>query len=196
MIRIRFDIRTWWHAGAGRGTGQLLDALVVKQGGLPYLPGRTVKGLIRDAVRKAETWGHLDGGTCERLFGSNTLGTKVHACETHQGVLDFDDGLMDPALVAWLGHGACAPYRERLFGEMHATAICQHRGQALKESLRGIEVTVPLTLYAPVHLNRTTDEDWPRILSVALPLIRGLGQARHRGLGRVVVTLEEVPHAA
>ena len=170
MKRICFDIRTWWHAGAGRGTGQLLDALVVKQGeGLPYLPGRTVKGLVRDAVYKAEVWGHLAAGTCERLFGTNTLNTKVHACETRKGALDFDDGVMEPSLTGWLNQKGSEVYRELLFSELHATAICTRRGSALKGSLRSIEVAVPLKLYAPIHVNRETEGHWPDVLTKALP---------------------------
>lgn len=40
-----------WHCGSGLGAGADVDALVVKdKNKLPYVPGKTIKGLIREAV--------------------------------------------------------------------------------------------------------------------------------------------------
>ena len=38
-----------WHCGSGMAAGAELDALVIKDGrGLPYIPGKTIKGLFRE----------------------------------------------------------------------------------------------------------------------------------------------------
>ncbi|EDN71906.1 hypothetical protein BGS_0240 [Beggiatoa sp. SS] len=48
----------------GVGGGAVLDELVHKDGyGLPCLPGRTIKGLLRDGSVSAEMWGLLSGRT-------------------------------------------------------------------------------------------------------------------------------------
>ena len=40
-----------WHCGSGLAAGADVDALVIKdKDGLPYVPGRTIKGLLRDAA--------------------------------------------------------------------------------------------------------------------------------------------------
>lgn len=40
-----------WHCGSGLAAGADVDALVVKdRDGLPYVPGKTIKGLVREAV--------------------------------------------------------------------------------------------------------------------------------------------------
>ena len=50
MTRLRFEIQSFWHAGSGRGDGAVADATVLRsRAGLPILPGRTVKGLLREA---------------------------------------------------------------------------------------------------------------------------------------------------
>ena len=38
-----------WHCGSGMAAGAELDALVIKDGrGFPYIPGKTIKGLLRE----------------------------------------------------------------------------------------------------------------------------------------------------
>jgi hypothetical protein len=65
-------------------------------------------------------------------------------------------------------------------------------GTAAETSLRGQEVIVPLTLMAEIFdlPGVEAPPDWPDLLEVALPLLRGLGETRNRGFGRVVATLE------
>ncbi len=87
---LTIEIHAYWHAGSGRGEGMGLDATVVRtRGGLPYLPGRTLKGLMRDASQLAENLGHLQPvGRTEWLFGSplpqpsQTAGTSYDAQQT------------------------------------------------------------------------------------------------------------------
>ena len=179
------------------GSGNLLNALVVKDAAdLPILPGRTVKGLVRDAVWKAETWGHLPEGASERLCGRSTILKPAHPNECEPGALAFDNATLPADLAAWLSHSSQKETREGLFGELHATAIEVESSRAVSGSLRGIEVTVPLVLRADLDvIYPDRAGDWMNELKTALPLLRGLGGSRHRGLGRVVVTLEEVDHA-
>lgn len=48
-ITIRFFSQ--WHCGSGTSAGADVDELVVKdKNGMPYIPGKTLKGLIREAV--------------------------------------------------------------------------------------------------------------------------------------------------
>ena len=40
-----------WHAGSGLSSGAEADAVVIKDSNnLPYLPGKTIKGLVKDAL--------------------------------------------------------------------------------------------------------------------------------------------------
>jgi len=68
--------------------------------------------------------------------------------------------------------------------------------QGTDQSLRGMEVTIPLRLTAnlytlqpkPLQPNQSMD-DWQDTLAKCLPLIRAVGTSRSRGLGRVSVEL-------
>jgi len=197
-MQLNFDIRTWWHAGAGRSSGNLLNALVVKDAAdLPILPGRTVKGLVRDAIWKAESWGHLAQGTSERLCGRSTILDPSHPNECQPGALAFDNATLPAELAAWLSHPDQEITRQGLSGELYATAIEEISSRAASHSLRGVEVSVPLVLQAGLDvIYPERAGDWINDLKTALPLLRGLGGSRHRGLGRVVVTLQEVDHVS
>ena len=53
MKTIKYTIRFFsqWHCGSGTSAGADVDELVVKdKNGMPYIPGKTLKGLIREAV--------------------------------------------------------------------------------------------------------------------------------------------------
>src|SRR5690625_450439 len=57
---LQIQIFSYWHTGSGMGKGPELDATVIRDStGLPYLPGRTIKGLLREALLTCEQLGHI-----------------------------------------------------------------------------------------------------------------------------------------
>ena len=53
MIDLNYTIkfRSFWHAGSGVATGMEKDSQVIRNAdGLPFLPGRTLKGLLKDSA--------------------------------------------------------------------------------------------------------------------------------------------------
>lgn len=47
-INYSIQIYTYWHCGSGLAAGADVDLLPVKnKKGLPYVPGKTIKGLVR-----------------------------------------------------------------------------------------------------------------------------------------------------
>jgi hypothetical protein len=196
-----FELLTWWHAGTGRGDGAAFDAVVHRTAeGLPLLPGRTVKGLLREAVGLAEHCDQIPHGRTLRWFGTPPPQTDADDREqkleagrfgTEPGELVFASAELGDARMAaqWRRWAAHHP-RERaaLFGSLAATRI-DANGICEDQTLRTVEVAVPLVLRAAVR--GPQEDEWPRELEVALPLIRNLGTGRNRGLGRVLVTLED-----
>lgn len=50
-IHYKITFHTYWHCGSGLASGADADLLVIKdKDGLPYVPGKTIKGLIKEAV--------------------------------------------------------------------------------------------------------------------------------------------------
>jgi hypothetical protein len=181
--------------GSGRGDGPSADATILRsQGGLPYVPGRGVKGLLRDGCQQAEWLGLLEQGTTERLFGERTallepgereVGRR-NARDTRPGALRFCDARLPEDHERYAAEhpdwAAC------LVDVLAATRL--EDGVAKGGTLRTTEVAVPVTLEANVE---GPDGDWPEALRVACRFVRALGSHRNRGLGRARLELLAEP---
>lgn len=188
MARLQFEISSYWHVGTGGGIHGGLDASQLRDhDGLPYLPGRSVKGLVREALRQGEALGHLKAGTCIAYCGEAGFDTSQRNIPvTQPGKLLFSDARLHDGERAKLS-SASPEVKARLFRTLQSTAIEQSTGVAKDATLRTIEVSVPMTLYADLGSLSTDDKKWTEDLIAVLPLIRGVGAHRTRGLGRVSV---------
>lgn len=189
------NIQGYWHPGTGRGAGTAMDSVTHRDSrGLPALPGRSCKGLLRDLVRQAESLGWYPPGTPtleQRLFGWRTGegGIRKEGVPTI-GCLHVTDAALPSATAEYLT--ACPELLPGLYRCHFTTCIDPATGAAQEQSLRGAEVIVPLVLRAELTELPQSEPptNWPALLGLALPLLRGLGEARTRGLGRVIATLE------
>ena len=211
---LSIDIRSYWHAGTGRGSGSHLDALVERDAaGLPFVSGKMIKGLLRDAVTRAAGWQVLEytqeDGLPEAdalvncLFGTPGFSQDgLPRDETRPGLLKFSDARMPLELIEWLDGNSekHQSLRECLFRSVYSTAIETESGVAKKGSLRSQQVTVPMMLEARISLIESKAEmcpfpslltEWQSILEQALPLVRAVGSNRTRGLGRSVLSLSD-----
>lgn len=197
--RLRFDIQGFWHPGTGRGAGTALDAVTHRDSqGLPALPGRSVKGLVRAAIEQAAVLGWYGSGQdrlADRLCGWRpAVPGEDRGDLPAAGCLRFADAALPGDVIAALTDPDQGPRRRAgLYRGFSGTAVDPVTGSAREKSLRGLELIIPLTLFAPVAPipGHTPPADWPDLLRLALPLLRGLGADRNRGLGRVTVTLED-----
>lgn len=177
-VTITIDIISYWHVGTGHGQGAVYDAVTRKdEDGLPYLPGRTVKGLLREGVAMAEDFGGVAPGTACILFGMPAPEDSPEG--STPGILSFSNASLPQDVVGWARANAGAA--GTLYGPLAATALDQD-GQARDKSLRTIEVCVPARLVATV--TGPDDMGWLKLLRKGFPLVRGLGGHRNRGLGR------------
>lgn len=187
------DIRSYWHPGTGRGSGFHLDA-VTHEGadGLPRLPGRSLKGLLRDAVYRAESWGweKVPPGSTDSLFGPmGAAGTT-----TTFGLLRVADATLPTQVASYLADkGEGSKLIPGLYREHFSTAIDPATGVATSRSLRGMRVVVPLLLEAEISTVPGVEglSDWRARLSAALPLINAVGAHRSRGFGWAVLRWKE-----
>lgn len=197
MVLLRIEILDYWHCGSGRGLGASLDAVCARDRlGLPVLPGRTLKGLLRDAVRRCPCPVMDDReARIAALFGGVGFTPATGENEPQlieqpgNGRLTVTDARLPQAMLDYLGslperdlEGLRAP----LFAQLAQTAIEHQRGAAKTNSLRTIEVAMPVTLEATIE---STDDRWCRLVAPALTLLRAVGAYRSRGLGRCIATL-------
>jgi CRISPR/Cas system CSM-associated protein Csm3 (group 7 of RAMP superfamily) len=187
---ILFNILSYWHTGSGHSGGAKLDAKMVRTpAGLPYIPGKTVKGLLREAVKIAEEHEQIKNKLTEQLFGRRENITRF---DTEPSILTFTDATLGHEMEDWATINK--EKLKMLFKEISATAINEN-GIAYDNSLRTIEVAIPVTLKAEVTLNENNNIPWKEVLEILLtatPLVRSFGSHRHRGLGRVELKVEEV----
>lgn len=206
MTTIVFDLHSWWHAGTGRGLGAVADAVVNRTPeGLPYLPGRSVKGLVRSAVELAQQCKRVPEGRATLLFGTPLAATASksddddvvdHAFEegryqTDAGCLRFGSAVLGADWTAWARRvGPADPHLAHLFHLVASTSV-KDDGQVEQHTLRTIEVALPVRLVATVDCVGD-DQGWLDDLRKAVPLIRSVGAHRNRGLGRVTARIGEV----
>ena len=198
---LKFHLSSYWRVSSGKGADALADILVLRDAnGLPIIPGRAVKGLLRDAMNLATLSGTVRPKNILRWFGSDLPGYSAQAeeheqkleaarFETTEADLWFGSAHLPGSWGEWARENRDSEILRSLFAFQSATAIDDH-GMAEQHSLRVSEVTVPLELQAEV---RGPDDDlsWIQDLKATLPLLRYLGSRRNRGLGRVDVTLED-----
>lgn len=187
MKDFRYDINmlSCWHCGSGLSAGADLDMLVIKNSdGLPYIPGRTFKGLMRDAV---EDYMYLQGKGSEEIFVSafgTADTTPAKPEEIVKGEAFFTDAVMDEAESQYITEKRLQRF---LFEKLTTTAIDKD-GVAVDHSLRAVEAAVPMKLSG--HIYNVSDE-MAEIIKKAAGMIKRLGLSRSRGLGRCNVTITE-----
>lgn len=188
-----FELLDYWRCGAGHGSGRLLDATVVKTpAGLPMIPGRTIRGLCRDAVARAEAFGHLPEGTTEAMFGSQrpTAGADTQSrFTTNSGAWTCSNATLGADWEAFAASTTHKDVLSRFFDTHASTKLDEHR-VAEGGTLRTVEVAVPCTLVCEWECE-DDDLDVAQILSACVGTIRSLGVARSRGFGRARVSVGE-----
>lgn len=163
-MKYKITFFDFWHISSGVSAGVQLDATVVKDNfGLPYVPGKTLKGLARE---NAEL---LDKQKSIEIFGDE--GNKV--AQSY-----FGDATLDEVTQRYLLQEKSL--QKHLFDKVTSTKIDQN-GIAEDNTLREIEVVIPLELYGEIICD---DEAF---IADTLSMIKRMGLNRNRGLGRCKV---------
>jgi CRISPR/Cas system CSM-associated protein Csm3 (group 7 of RAMP superfamily) len=185
---------SYWHTGSGLTSGADMDALVIKdKNNLPYIPGKTLKGLLKGAAIDllelknqrpeddpfiTEFFGYFDEKPMEE--------SKIHT----RGSAFFTNAQLALPLRKTLT-GPDSTLKPFLYRSIASTAIGEE-GVAKKGSLRKIEVTVPLTLFAAIY---NINKEQAGRIEQCMKWIKRMGLNRTRGLGRCnfeIVKMEEI----
>ena len=175
MSTIKYEIEFFsnWHCGSGLAAGADVDLLVIKdKNGLPYLPGRTLKGLLRDAASALQ----VNQQTIDDIFGvsGEKDGHKV-------GNAFFGNATLPPAEYQYIVEQGLTQY---LFQTFASTRIDEN-GIADDNTLRKVETVVPCKLEGEI-LN--VPEDAEKALQETMCFIKRMGTGRNRGYGRCKIS--------
>lgn len=178
-IIYKINFFTYWHTGSGLSGGVDANLAVIKnEDQLPFIPGKTLKGLLREA---ASTLNGLNSNMVSEEFIATVFGVgedKVGE-EFSSGNCFFSNALLSGNLISYFQ--GKKEDKEFLFKIIASTAINEN-GIAKNQSLRQMEVTVPLTLYATIE-GFPNDVGYLEQLQYCFQWIKKIGVNRTRGLG-------------
>ena len=183
-MTINYELKffDYWHISSGLSGGAALDSYVVKDSaGFPYVPGKTIKGLVREAAELF--W---DQGDINKCFGSR--GSKEEQRDnddTTQAQCYFSSATIDEKIAVEITSNKL---ERNLFEIISATKIDEN-GIAADKSLRDIEVVLPISLKGEI---RNVDDEIASNLKRALKSVKRMGLNRNRGLGRCEFKVKEL----
>lgn len=168
-ITYTLEFYSYWHCGSGLSAGADTDALVVKDhDGLPFVPGKTIKGLVLEA---AELICSLQNCLDDQLSFLGKAGAVRSATFFSDAVIDNEEHqkIVSSGLASLM------------YDRIASTSIDRETGVAETGTLRSMEVVVPCLLTGTVL---SIPDDKVPLVKQSLAYITGIGLRRNRGLGR------------
>ncbi len=164
-LKYTIQFLDYWHLSSGLSAGAKLDSLVIKDSDdLPYAPGKTLKGLIREMAQE-------DADLVQECFGNK--GVKQGICYFSNATLKMQE--KNEIVTNQL--------QNHLYHVIASTAIGEN-GIALEHSLREIEVVIPLTLHGTIE---NIPAQYGEKIKKATTMLKRMGLNRTRGLGRCII---------
>lgn len=177
MLEVNYEIEFFssWHCGSGQGGGRDADYCPIRdEEGFPFVPGKTIKGLFRDA---AETL--FDAAFTARIFG---MASRRDAGETRSGQAIWSDARLEAAVRREI-------LKRKSESELYVNQYfikLDEQGQAEDQALRHGEYAVPVKLYGKIE--NLDEADIEKIRECA-GFIKHIGLQRSRGFGRCRISI-------
>jgi len=170
-LKYKIEFLDYWHLGSGLSAGTKLDSMVLKdKDGIAFISGKTFKGMAREMAELLK-----DKAFVEKCFGAEGIDMGLSYFSNATVTKEVHEQIVSNRL------------QENLYDEIASTQIKD--GVAVDDSLREIEVVVPLTLYGEV---RDVPNEYKEEMAQSLKMIKRMGLNRNHGLGRCSVTVEVI----
>lgn len=196
---IEIDFLSDWHIGSGLGKGSYADLTPVKdEYGLPYIPGKTLKGLLRESAEFIinmnnkyatnlinETFG-LANSNEENGDVNSTIGVfKFFNAElTEQDKLAIMDVDFDKQISA-------QEKIKSLYKRYTFTKINEKTGVVENKTLRNIEFVIPIQLQSTICIFNETNPQHLELIEKSCLFIRSLGLLRNKGFGKCSIKIKK-----
>lgn len=180
-IKYKVTFLSNWHVGSGLGAGAETDAECLKNtDGLPYIPGKTIKGLLKDACHDiAEVNADkISKDNITEIFGKDATKTE----NSKAGSVFFGNANISKDESQEIIDNGLQNF---LFKNVSSTAIDEKTGVATKNSLRSMEVCMAISLEGSIEIEEKHQDS----IKLAAKWLRHIGVNRNRGLGRCTVTI-------
>lgn len=187
----------YWHSSSGLSAGTQAALAVRKtKMGLPLLPGKTLKGLLNEAAYKLHDL-HPDLVSqtfLQEVFGTGdddyNVDTNIDsdAEKSKASQCFFSNAELSAQLTQALTNSKSAAQQKRhLYTQLASTAM-DKKGLAIDNTLRTIEATVPLTLYAKI-VDFPDKAAYLKSLKYCMQWVKKAGLNRTRGMGRCTFSI-------
>ena len=174
-INYTIEILSDWHIGSGLDAGADADVVVLKdKNNLPYIPGKTIKGLLRDSLTEIVNVSDIiSSDNIDKLFGK----------EAEEYSINNEKAFFSNAKLSKVEQKEITKELSiHLYKNLASTSIDKN-GIAKEHSLRTMEVCIPVTLYGEIEINDKKNE-YTDVFEKAFKWTRYIGVNRNRGLGR------------
>lgn len=188
MRKIIYKIQffDYWHVGSGLAGSTYADSIVHKtEDDLPMIPGRTVKGLLRDA---AKTIHELDNSLITNQFIIDVFGEAD--TQTTYALYKTKCFFSNATLSKNLAERIMDNKQQHVLYQVLSSTQIDADGQAKEGSLRQLEVTIPVILYGMID-DFPNNHSYKTQMIHCLNWVKQLGLNRNRGLGRCQFSIVE-----
>lgn len=200
IINYTIEFFSDWHCGSGLAAGADIDALVIKdKNDLPYIPGKTIKGLLREAVvdmlylkdfihreSEEESTDKIETQVSKEEIKDafvKTFGYFTGSENVEKGSCFFTNAIIPTEISNIIIESKAQRY---LYRKQTSTAI-DECGIAKDNTLRRIETVIPCTLTGTIY--DIHDHIYPYLVDGS-KMIKRIGLNRNRGLGRCQITID------
>lgn len=188
ILTYNINMLGYWQCGSGLSAGAEADSGVIKDAdGLPFVPGKTIKGLLREAAMEMLNCHAIDDNLMKAVFGYTSSKESEHSqkkeTRTYPGNARFSNAEIAGPERDEI-KGTLAPY---LYDIIASTSVDLKTGTAESQSLRSIEVVVPVVLTGQIECTTEAEQE---LLKNCMKWVKTLGAHRNRGLGRCKFTIK------
>ncbi len=177
-IKYKIEFFSDWHCGSGLAAGADLDLLAIRdKNGMPFVPGKTMKGLVREATENYIQFKDPDQEIPQNLFG---IESKQDIDEAASCMFFSNANLARDEYETIVAHRA----QEFMFRKKASTSI-DADGIAQNHTLRKIQTVIPCTLVGEMI---NVPDEWVGTIEKSFGFIKHMGLNRNRGLGRCKIT--------
>ncbi|MDE5832487.1 MAG: hypothetical protein K2H64_05815 [Desulfovibrio sp.] len=190
-----------WSVGSGLGDGAAADSVIVRDAdGLPYLPGRAIKGALRESAWRLALADEKLEPLVDFIFGGADISTGDRVVEEAaertktSGRIRVGSGQLPADLREWLlacDRGARVAYVGDMTSPRRQTSLDKN-GQVVPATLRTIECGIPgMTFECDISLDLPNSPWLAGYIDALCAGVKSVGGDRSRGLGRCRVTIAD-----
>ncbi len=196
LVKICF--KSDWHIGTGAGLPGIADNLQIRdRDGFPFIPGRSLRGVMRDAHRELHKLDHIRQDidmSPEYVWG--TFKHEQQDSVSEAGIWQISNGEINPVLRQSI---MVLPVNERktILNEFTYTAsrialdenhrVKEHHLGFIEVGRKGLEFTFTVSR----RDGRELSDGERRLLRLILLYVRHIGGTRRRGKGLAELYLEK-----